>query len=49
MCSILYHITMQGTNNKSQTTCLDSLLPAFVYDVTSAQKVRKASLTNLIR
>lgn len=49
MCNILYGITMQGTNNKSHTTCLDNLLPAFVYAVTSAQKVKKASLTNLIR
>lgn len=49
VCNVLYSITMQGTNNKSHTTCLDNLLPAFVCAVTSVQKVKKASLTNLIR
>lgn len=49
VCNILYGINMHGTNNKSHSTCLDSLLLAFVYAVTSAQKVKKASLTNLIR
>lgn len=49
VCNTLYGIAMQGMNNKSHTTCLDNLLLAFVCAVTSAQKVKKASLTNLIR